>query len=65
VLDGFESLADESGNQHGLGFCRRDAARFQIKEVIVVQVAAGGAVTTSDIIGIDLEFRLGIEFCGL
>ncbi len=35
-----EGLGDEGGDQHGLGFGLRDAARHQIEEMIVVEVAA-------------------------
>ncbi len=62
--DQVEGFADEGGDEQRLGFGGRDAARHQIEEMVMVQVARGGAMAADHVIGEDFKLGLGIEFGG-
>ena len=61
MADRLEGLGDEGGDQHGLGLGLGNAARAQIEEMVVIDIARGRAMAADDIIGIDLELGLGVE----
>ena len=56
-----ERLADEGGDQQRLRLGGRNAARHQVEELVVVEVARGRAMAAHHVVGEDLEFRLGVE----
>src|SRR5438105_11442167 len=62
MADALECFGDKGPDQHGFSLSLRYAARAQIEELVVVDIARSGAVAADDIIGIDFKLGLGIEF---
>src|SRR3954469_8797130 len=61
VLDFLDRLAQKPFNQHAAGFLGRDAARAQVEQRGLVEIADRGAMSASDIISVDFEFGLRID----
>src|SRR5580700_12227283 len=61
VLDRFHRRAQEAVDQHPPRLLGRDAARPQIKQCRLVEIADAGAMAAFDIIGVNLKFRLGVD----
>ena len=61
VLDLLERLADEALDQQRARLIRRDAARAQVKQQVLVDLGRRRAVAAHHVVGVDLELRLGIE----
>src|SRR3546814_2531281 len=59
--DVVHALGQEGLDQHGAGGSLRDAPGAQVEERAVVEVAGGGAMAADDVVGIDLQFRLGVD----
>src|SRR5215210_3624542 len=62
--DILECLSGESRYEERPRLGQGNAARAQIEEMILLEVAGGGAVAADDIIGVNLELGLGIELGG-
>src|SRR5688500_18060806 len=62
--DVLECLSGESRYEERPRLGQGNAARAQIEEMILLEVARGGTVAAGDIIGINLELGLGIELGG-
>ena len=58
VLDALDRLADEGLDQQRLGLLRRDAARHQVEQQILVELARGRAVAALHVVGENFELRL-------
>ena len=58
VLDALDRLADEGLDQQRLGFLGRNAARLEVEQQILVEIARGRAVAALHVVGEDLQFRL-------
>src|SRR5688572_1921448 len=56
-----EGLRGEGRNKEGARFRRRNTARAQIEDEILLEVSGGRAMAAGDIVGIDLELGLGVE----
>ena len=61
VLDALERLADKGLDQQRAGLRLRDAARLEIEQKILVDLAGGRAVAADHVVGEDLKLGLGIE----
>ncbi len=61
VLDLLERLADEGLDQQRAGLRLGDAARLEIEQQILVDLAGGRAVAADHVVGEDLKLGLGIE----
>ena len=58
MLDAFDRLADERLDQQRLGFGVRNAARLEIEQQVLVEIARGRAVAALHVVGVDFELRL-------
>ena len=65
MLDAFHRLADEGLDQQRLRFLGRDAARLQVEQQILVEIARGRAVAALHVVGENLQFRLVVGFGGV
>ena len=61
MLDALERFADKRLDQQGAGLVLRDAARLEIEQKLLVDLARGRAVAAHHVVGEDLELGLGIE----
>src|SRR5438045_94709 len=61
VLDRFHRLAQKAVDQHSPRLLGRDAARLQIKQRRLVEIADTGAVAAFDVVGVDFELGLGVD----
>jgi thioredoxin reductase (NADPH) len=61
ILDRFHRLAQEAVDQHAPRLLGRDAARAQIEQRRLVEIANAGAVAAFDVIGVDFELGLGVD----
>ena len=61
VLDLLDRLAQKALDQHAAGLLGRDAARAQIEQRRLVEIADRGAVAALDVVGVDFEFGLGVD----
>ena len=65
MLDALHRLADEGLDQQRLGFLGRNAARLEVEQQVLVEVARGGAVAALHVVGEDFELRLVVGLGGL
>src|SRR5688572_7966190 len=61
VRNVFEGFGREGGDEQGTRLGKRNAARAQIEDEVLVQIAGGRAVSADYVVGIDFELRLGVE----
>ena len=61
AVDPLDGLAQEGLDQDVPRPGLRDAARAQIEERRVVELAGGRAVAALDVVGVDLKLRLGVD----
>src|SRR5690554_278061 len=55
-------LVDKRHGQQHVGLPAADTARHQVKHRGLIQLANGGAVGTLDVVCVDFQFRLGVDF---
>ena len=60
MLDALDRLTDEGLDQQRLGFLRRNAARLEIEQKVIVERAGGRAMATLHIVSVDFQLRLAI-----
>src|SRR5947209_20456522 len=58
VLDALDGFADKRLDEQRFGLWRRNAARAQIEQQVLIEVARRGTVTALHIVGEDFQFRL-------
>ena len=63
MLDPLHRLADEGLDQKRLRLLRRDAARLEVEQQILVERARGRAVTALHVVGKNFELRLVVGLC--
>src|SRR5262249_936017 len=61
LLNSLKSLPDEGRDQQRLGFLLRQAARFNVKQEILVERARGRTVPALHVISEDLQLRLVVR----
>ena len=61
ALDLLQRLADEQLDQQGARLRLGNAARLAVEQQILVKIGAGRAMAADDVVGVDLELRLGVE----
>ena len=60
--DRFDHIVREGMHQQLPGQSLSDAARAQIKQLRFVELADGRAVVALDVVGVNFELRLGVDF---
>ena len=58
MIDALDRLADKGLDQKRAGLNLRNAARFEIKQQILVDLARGRAMAADHVVGEDLKLRL-------
>src|SRR6185437_12293934 len=61
ILDSRYGLGGEGVDEHAARFWLADAARAQIEQRVLVEVADSGAVAALDVVGENLELGLGVD----
>ena len=60
-----QRLANESCNQHATCRFQIDATRAQIEQLLFLELTGRRAVTAFYVVGVDFQFRFGIDLCAL
>ena len=60
-LDPVEHVLEEPADDHPLRLLAREAAGHQVEELLAVDLAESGAVGAADVVGKELELRVGVD----